>query len=168
MVKVKTIRRKGPVTREQVRDWTQRLQRAVVRVGLPNSADQPKRYYSDDGVENVDAELTLVEVATFNEFGTRDGRVPSRPFMAISAETGRRALKHLVANGWVSVLRGRRRVEDLPDLLGLKHVSQIQRTISDGVDPANADATIYAKGSSKPLINTGQLRQSITYLVEGL
>ena len=194
-------RRRGP-SMAQVRGWARELERQVARVGVPNSADQPKRYYSDDGAEHEDAELTLVEVATFNEFGTRDGRVPARPFMAISAESGKRVLKVLTAKLWVSVIRGENRageiVEDLLpsrsereqatarsrlavarksiegyrhaaeilEVLGLKHASQIQETIAEGVDPPNAPRTIYEKGSSRTLISTGQLRQSITYVVE--
>ena len=137
----------------------------VVKVGIPNNANQPKKYYDDEGREVESAELTLVEVATFNEFGTRDGRVPSRPFMAISAETGRPLLKKLAGRLWVSVMRGDRPVGDVLELLGQKHQSQIQATIAEGVSPENAPFTVERKGSSRTLISTGQLRQAITYAV---
>lgn len=42
---------------------------------------------------------------------------------------------------------------------------QLQANISSGIPPANDAATVAAKGSSTPLINTGQLRAAITWAV---
>lgn len=164
----------GPVTRtatpgipsrEQIATWAKELQDSYVKVGIPYNADQPKKYYADKERTDLreDPDLTLVEVATFNEFGTRDGRVPPRPFMAIAAEEGRQVIKVLVARTWLSVLRGKRQPAEILELVGLKHASQVQGVIQAGVEPGNADYTKIRKGSSRTLIDQGQLVQSITY-----
>lgn len=162
--------RAGVPTRAQLAEMIRQLGQTYVKVGVPNNADQPKTYYADRPAALADEksthpELTLVEVATFNEFGTRDGRVPSRPFMATAAASGRTLLKQLTARLWVSVIRGKRDYTEIPELLGLEHQGQIQAVIAEGVDPPNAAETIYNKGSSRTLVATGQLRQSITYSV---
>jgi hypothetical protein len=50
-------------------------------------------------------------------------------------------------------------------LMGVLVTSAIQEQIANGVPPPNAEETIDRKGSSTPLINHGQLRQSIAYEV---
>jgi hypothetical protein len=46
-------------------------------------------------------------------------------------------------------------------------VGDIQHEITVLRHPPNAPATIRAKGSSKPLIDTGEMRQSVTYQIRG-
>jgi phage gpG-like protein len=45
--------------------------------------------------------------------------------------------------------------------------AQMVRAIDAGIPPPNAPSTVAAKGSSKPLIDSGQLKQSITSEVRG-
>lgn len=45
--------------------------------------------------------------------------------------------------------------------LGLRHVGLMKQRISDGLSPPNTPETIRRKRSSTPLIQTGQLRNSI-------
>lgn len=47
------------------------------------------------------------------------------------------------------------------ELLGLRAVGDVQSRIADGIEPAISKATAARKGSTKPLIDTGRLRQSI-------
>jgi hypothetical protein len=49
--------------------------------------------------------------------------------------------------------------------LGLLFVGQIQERIKANIAPENADSTIERKGSSTPLINGGQLWQSVKHEV---
>lgn len=46
--------------------------------------------------------------------------------------------------------------------IGVWMVGSIQARIAAGIEPANAESTIARKGSSKPLIDTNQLRSSVT------
>lgn len=50
-------------------------------------------------------------------------------------------------------------------LIGQEQVSAVQATITNFKSPANAPSTITKKGSSHPLIDTGELRSKISYEV---
>jgi hypothetical protein len=63
------------------------------------------------------------------------------------------------------VLLGRLSEDAALGLLGTKAVGEIQKRMARGIKPDNAPSTIAAKGSSTPLIDTGRLRQSVTYAV---
>ena len=63
------------------------------------------------------------------------------------------------------VLSGRINARVLCERLGAKMVADVQEKLTDINSPPNAPATIAKKGSSNPLIDTGGLRQRITYKV---
>lgn len=64
-----------------------------------------------------------------------------------------------VAEGSLTVTRG-------TEQLGMLARDKVRLSFTDGHLQPNAPSTIKKKGSSKPLIDTGQLRQSITYVVK--
>ena len=47
-------------------------------------------------------------------------------------------------------------------LIGLEQENETKKTMTDLKDPANATSTITKKGSSNPLIDTGELRSKIS------
>ena len=50
--------------------------------------------------------------------------------------------------------------------LGIDGQQDVRREITALRSPANSQATINAKGSSNPLIDSGHMRQSVTYIVK--
>lgn len=98
---------------------------------------------------------TLEEVALWNEFGTET--IPARPFLS-------RALKSATTrcNKLMQV-----RMEENADLeqiakeIGLVLQDEIKQQITRGQFAPNAKSTIARKKSSHPLIDTGNLRQSV-------
>lgn len=107
--------------------------------------------------------LTVAQVAEFHEFGLG---VPQRSFLRAwaDAEVAKidRVMGKLVRRTLTSGLTRAQALEQL----GLWAVGQVQGFISGGrVEPALSERTVKAKGSSVPLIDTGQLRSSITYEV---
>lgn len=106
--------------------------------------------------------VTVLEVATANEFGIG---VPERSFIRAWVDQNetliRRKVKELL--GWV--VKGKITEPQAMNYLGLWAQGEIQKRISAGIDPPNSPATVARKGSSTPLINTGQLRASITYQI---
>lgn len=105
--------------------------------------------------------MTVVDVAIANEFGT--DKIPERPFMRISARKMRPQLVKLAHRTFERVLAGTLSVDNAMDVIGAFGVKEIRATITRGVPPPNSPITIIRKGSSTPLVDTGQLRQSITY-----
>ena len=128
-----------------------------------------------------DSRATLAEYATFNEFGT--ATTPERPFLRGTADAKREEWGTLlveaiteplddlagVPSGQLgNILAGQARVREELGKVGLVAARDVQQTIRDLRTPPNAKATIKAKGSSNPLVDSGRLRQSIRHKVEGL
>jgi len=134
------------------------LNAGVVRVGFPSG-----------GPRDPESEISVAEKAIFNEYGSNNGRVPPRPFMRQTVGLTHETLKALKA-GLIS--RIYRKVTDARGAMGTIgewYSDQIRYTITTaGTFVPNAISTIERKGSTKPLIDTKQMMNSITYKVEGV
>lgn len=118
--------------------------------------------------------LTVAQIATIHEFGktihqpkmNRTIVIPERSFLRATVDMYREAIARrqvLLTQGYVL---GKFELQGAMELLGQYVVGLVKQRIANGIAPANKPSTIRAKGSSKPLIDTGQLRNSITYKVE--
>lgn len=103
--------------------------------------------------------------AYIREHGSPAYRVPPRPFLEPGIE------KHLdmVESGMKAALQdvldggdGRAQRERLGATMAAKVQAYFQE---DNGWPPNAPSTIKKKGSAQPLVDTGALRQSITYII---
>lgn len=106
---------------------------------------------------------TIADIAAFNEFGTE--RIPARSFIRAWADESIAENKRILSAIARNVVTGKATAEQGLDQAGLRFVGEIQNRISNGVQPPNAPSTIARKGSSTPLIDTGQLRSSIRHRV---
>jgi hypothetical protein len=107
--------------------------------------------------------LTVGELAEIHEFGLG---VPQRSFLRAWADADRAKIDRTLGALIRKTLTGDLTREQALEQFGAWAQGQVQKFIADGrVEPALAEATIAAKGSSVPLIDTGQLRSSITYEV---
>jgi hypothetical protein len=115
--------------------------------------------------EHKDSEgLSVADVAAFHEFGLG---VPERSFLRGWMEENQdRVADFLKVQCAEAVESQAKDFVKVLERLGLFCVGGIQQRISDGLSPPLAPSTIAAKGSSIPLIDTGQLRTSITYEVD--
>lgn len=123
----------------------------VVNVGFPSSAKEP------DGTSTA-------LVAAVHEYGSE--HVPERPFMRVAIQENLGNYKALNANSLKQLVRGSITTDKALGLLGLMASSHIKEKIKNGSFAPLKAATIKRKGSSKPLIDTGQMRQSVTYELE--
>jgi hypothetical protein len=105
----------------------------------------------------------LAIIAASQEFGT--DMIPERSFLRATLDEQDGAYREATADAIRSVLDGKRPAKVALERLGLRVAHDAQGKIRSGIDPALAPATIAAKGSSKPLIDTGRLLRSITYQV---
>jgi hypothetical protein len=132
------------------------IKKAVVHVGVQGSKADSQHGKSG---------LTVADVASFHEFGL--GNNPKRSFIADTFDEKQAQLQKQLnrAAARIRKTKGLRARQEL-EKLGLFFQGLIQERIAEGIDPPLNPATIKRKGSSKPLIDTGQLRSSITYEVE--
>lgn len=111
------------------------------------------------------AGITVAQVGAYNEFGT--SRIPARSFVRSTVDGNSRLYSRMLADVARSWIARRLSLAQGLGLVGAKVAGDIKLRIAAGISPPNAAATIARKGSSTPLIDTGQLRSSITSAVRG-
>lgn len=140
---------------EAMKKLAEQLQGATrVLVGVPKGAG-----VYEDG-------LTIATVAAVNNFGSADGVIPPRPFLAPAIEKGAPQYQRLAEVMIPKVLTGEMDMRMLLEQMGQLAEGHIKQEITDLKIPPNAKSTIAAKGSDNPLIDTGALRQSIRYVID--
>ncbi len=110
--------------------------------------------------------FTMVELAAVHEFGSKDGHTPERSFIRRTFQIKQDRLAKMIAKLTTALLANRVNWQTALKILGDFGATEVKNTIRDGqVEPPLAASTIAAKGSSKPLVDTGQLIGSITWQV---
>ncbi len=137
---------------ERLRARMADLGRYHVEVGVPSSA----RYADGESVAQVFA---------WNEFGT--DRIPSRPALRTGARAATPKAVSLNKANLPAVLDGRMAAAVALAQLGEMAVSEVRHSILTGPWDPNSEATIRRKGSSKPLVDTGQMLNSVSSRVVG-
>lgn len=100
--------------------------------------------------------------AMWNEYGTSRG-IPARPFLRNSQYEHESEWNNQVGRDMVNVFRGSISGQSVGTKLGNKMAKDIKATIDSGNFASLALSTIRRKGSSRPLIDTGDMRGSITH-----
>ena len=147
------------VVGEQIKAREGIIAAAIRRIGSLRGAEISTGLTGAPGAANHGkAGETVASVAYQNEYGIG---VPERPFMHITNARERRNWVKLAGQIVAGQARGAEAQERGVRRLGLVMIRDFKRTIRDGVSPPNSPATIAMKGSSKPLIDTGQMINSI-------
>lgn len=149
------------------RDIMDDVQQPGVYVGILQ--DKGQEYDEEGGI-------TLAGYAAVNEFGSDDGRVPERSFLRSTVEERRgeygadmQAAVHAMLNTMFmhGVGTGKRVLERRLGLLGNKVAGHVKEKIRDLREPPNAPITLALKyPGDNPLIHTGRMRKSISFLVD--
>ena len=116
-----------------------------------------------DAGKHDDSDETVAEIGYKNEFGT--DKIPSRPFFRLTVVRTKKKLSEMKIAILKKIQLGEMDKKTGLGLLGDFFRGELQQTIVDLDTPPNAALTIMLKGSSNPLIDTGQLKNSITYVV---
>jgi hypothetical protein len=107
----------------------------------------------------------VLSIAIWNHFGTSRG-IPPRPFITIAMFKNRGAIRsdlRKIASS--TVAKGIPVSRQLPKL-GAKGAGMIQDQIAANTPPPNAPSTVKQKGSSRTLIDSGRMRQSVTWALD--
>lgn len=104
--------------------------------------------------------ISLGELAAIHEFGLGP---PARPFISQWAELKLAEGIETFNDVWARVV-----VSDLDPATAFRRIGEwcvgsCKQHMANGILPPNAPATVARKGSSTPLIDTGQLRNSIAW-----
>lgn len=132
---------------------------STVKVGFPKSQSSASN----------------IEKAVWNEFGTRGGAsgggwggpIPERPFMRNAMRNNRNKYRSVLRSSAAGILMGETKLPIVLSKLGALAQGDIQGEITSLSSPPNSPVTVLLKGSSKPLIDTGAMRQAVTWIIEG-
>jgi hypothetical protein len=107
--------------------------------------------------------LTVGDIATIHEYGLG---VPERSFIRAWADGAQAENERALQQAAIRVVKGQVPSAKVAlDQVGLAFVGAVQARMAGGIPPPLAPATVARKGSSTPLIDTGQLRASIRHRV---
>ena len=136
---------------------------SYVAVGFPSEKDKPHK--GRKGMEG----MTNAQVAIANEFGSAPGVrpvVPARPFMQKTVDRERNNAKEAMVELGKQIARGEMRTSTALNRMGKQMAGEVKRSFTVEEFAPNSPATKAMKrGSSRPLIDTGNLRQSVTWKV---
>ena len=105
----------------------------------------------------------ILDIAVWNHYGTRN--IPERPFLDNAMWDNRAKYRKAMEGAARKLLMGETGMGTVLSRLGIMAQGDVQAEIVALRDPPNAASTIRQKGSSSPLIDTGRMRQSVTYEV---
>lgn len=118
----------------------------------------------------VSGRLRMVDLAAIHEFGSRKANIPERSFLraTFNDHSFVRAAKLPVVQ---AAAKGRNPLRQAR-IMGLKLQAAVQKTLTDLKSPPLAASTLAQRlrrtGDSdpNPLVDTGQLRSSISYVIK--
>ncbi len=154
------------VTRDNTAQLAKALRELVqqqVLVGIP--AEQAPR--EGEGINNA-------ELGYIHEFGAPEANIPARPFLVPGVESAKDEIAKRYKAGAKAVLEGRTTAEQVHHGVGIVAVNAVKEKITDGPFAPLKPATVAARkrkhkgrtdDNPTPLVDTGQLKASINYVV---
>lgn len=128
-----------------------------------------------------EADADNIQKAIWNEFGTRGGAsgggwggpVHERPFMRNAMRNNKNSYKAAMKAAAATIIEQAAQGESAADekrkalkKLGVLAQGDIQAEITSLRTPPNAASTIRQKGSSNPLIDSGEMRAAVTFQIK--
>ena len=131
-----------------------------ISVGLPE--DSPESHEKVDG-------LSMAALGAIHEYGTYDGHIPARRWLSAATDYYRDTITDRYVRLWKRIMTGKPTLvgQELEKVgvFGARKVREYVRKIGPTVWEPLSDRTVSAKGSSRPLINTGKLLRAVTHTI---
>lgn len=115
--------------------------------------------------EKRDDGFSMVDLGLVHEYGSKDGHIPERSFIRSTCDAKRKEHLRLLRNLEKKVFKSRLSKKQALIQLGEVVCKDMVQAINAGLKPELKTTTINRKKSSKPLIDTGRLKGSITHEV---
>jgi len=117
----------------------------------------------EDAGNHDGGDLTVAGIGSVHEFGS--GNVPARPFLRPTFDTNQNKYVRNLSRALGKDVDKKRQPDRTLNALGASIVADVQGAIRSRIPPPLAESTVAQKGSSTPLIDSGQLINSITHKV---
>lgn len=136
-----------------IRRFAKALAGGAVTIGI-HEAEASKQHEGEGA--------TIGEIATYHEFGLG---VPRRSFLAGWVDESQDKIVKVIVRGGQALASRKLTMPQLLEQTGAWAVGSVQERMANNIPPPLAPETIARKGSSVALIDTGQLRSSISYQI---
>ena len=137
------------------------MDNVVTKVGFPEG--EPVASAQSQQENSVDNMSELARIAFTLEFGAPHLKNKKWPFMTKAFQNNKNRLESLVSQLYDRASEGRLEAMRALSIVGEFHQENIKEQIRLTRTPRLEQSTIDRKGSSKPLIDTGQMIQSVTH-----
>ncbi|MFN3833388.1 MAG: hypothetical protein ACK4SQ_14275 [Allorhizobium sp.] len=125
------------------------------------------------GLPQGEADSDIIMRGIWTHFGTAGGAsgggwggpVPERPWLSSAMRENRSKYRDGMKTSAKKLLLGQTSLQTVLSKLGIMAQGDVQESISSWSSPPNSPVTIELKGSSQPLIDRGDMRAAVTYLV---
>lgn len=139
--------------------WRKMFEQSIAMESKPHVIAGVIGSHSDTGFEQV-------EIAGVHEFGSAERNIPERSFIRSTFDEQERTFFYSAMILMDKIIIGRTKLRDALEQLGFIVQNSIVEKITTLKTPPLSPKTIAAKGSTKPLIDEGRLRASISFEVK--
>ncbi len=141
---------------KRIKRETKKFQNSATYIGyFSNGAGGPD--------SNVAARALINETGYITKRGGSVHKVTGRPFMKRTFSTNKKKINQRIDVEYNNVLKGKYTAKQAISRIGAWYVGRTKVMIKTGSFAPNKPATIREKGSSKPLIDTGEMWRATTH-----
>lgn len=150
------------------------LKSVEIKAGLFGEGNDPKNNYAYLGlIHQMGANIKITDkmrtflhtIGIHVKQGTLYIVIPKRPFMSNAFDKFMNDIINFIILEYRKVIDGKQTLKQMIDRIGVKHEGQIKKSFTEFTYKENHPATIAEKGSSTPLIDNGQMRNSVKFKV---
>jgi len=146
----------------RIKKELRKLDKSFTKVGLPQEGAVASPQRKGSGKESFKEMSELVIVGASNEFGTK--RIPERSFLRSATDENIRSVENVKDKEYSKLLSGTTTYKKALGRVGEFLTGKVKKKIRDLKMPVNAPTTIARKKSANPLVDTGQMVQSIQHI----
>lgn len=127
-----------------------------VLVGMPNETGSKI---------HQDSKLNNATIAAIHEFGAPEQGIPERSFLRAGLEQNKNTLSKAAEKAVENAIDGKADIAKGMDAVGSLAAASVKKYISEGIAPPLKKPRKTGGSEDKPLIDTGELRSSITWVL---
>ena len=134
------------------------IKQAILKGIEKTIPDNPKSItigIHEDVGTHANSNMTVAKIGAINHFGADN--IPARPWLDVGVASGKKEYTRIIRN----VVGNGGSLDDALDIVAPVAQAATQQYIIKLKTPANAPSTIKRKNSTNPLIDTGQMSQSV-------
>lgn len=113
--------------------------------------------------KKVEGSFSIADLAATHEYGSSDGRIPARSFIRSTFDAKKKKYAKLIDALQSKIIFNNLNIKQALLTLGEVVSKDMVQTINRGIYPPLKPNTVKRKKSTKPLIDTGRLKGSITH-----